>query len=53
MRKLNKYKTLKIFPRGTNLTKVPSRILNFRRPKWNFLQKKFPKKFKFIKLKEL
>ena len=49
MRKLNKYKTLRIFPRGVCLKKIPSRILNFRRPKWNFLQKKFPKKFKFSK----
>lgn len=49
MRKLNKYKTLRIFPRGVSLKKISSRILNFRRPKWNFLQKKFPKKFKFSK----
>jgi hypothetical protein len=44
MRKLNKYKkTLRIFPRGVSLKKISSRILNFRRPKWNFLQEKFSK----------
>jgi hypothetical protein len=49
MRKLNKYKTLRIFPRGVSLKKISSRVLNFRRPKWNFLQKKFPRRFKFSK----
>jgi ribosomal protein S4 len=49
MRKLSKYKTLKIFPRGVSLKKISSRVLNFRRPGWNFLQKKFPRRSKFSK----